>query len=94
MADDVKHAAAGSMMLRRADVRALFFKLKRRYLDALRAAEDEGNEEWRYSALRKLRLLKEIDTRLYEECPVFVNPARAELAEVKEWEVPVREPAA
>ncbi len=80
---DCKHAAEGAIMLRRADVRALFFKLKRRYLNAMRAAEAEANEEWRSNAVLKLRLLNEIDERMHSECPAFINPARAELAELE-----------
>lgn len=77
-----KEAQEGTIMYRRTDVRSFLFKLNRRYLDAMRSAEREGNDEWRFNAVQKLRLIGELHERIENECPAFVNQAPAPVADV------------
>ena len=68
----------GTLIYRRTDVRAWLFKLNRRYRDAMRAAEAEGNEEWRFNAVQKLRLISEMREMIDTDCPVFACPGVAD----------------
>lgn len=69
-----KAVQPGTLIYRRADVRAWLFKLNRRYLDAMRAAEAADNQEWRFNAVQKLRLISEMREMIDTDCPVFACP--------------------
>jgi hypothetical protein len=75
--DAGKVAQEGTAIYRRSDVRAILFKLNARYREAMRAAEADDNQEWRFNAVQKLRLIAEVRDRLETECPVFTNAAQA-----------------
>jgi hypothetical protein len=65
-------------MFRRSDVLARLKRHAAIYRNNMRAAEREGNEEWRDVQLQKLRTVTALLDDVLAKCPVFENASAIE----------------
>jgi hypothetical protein len=73
-----KVAQVGTRMLRRSDVFGRLQRHRMLYLDNMRKAEAQGNEDWRTQQLAKLRVLEALANDIIDRCPAFVNAQAVE----------------